>query len=726
MRTVVLFGFALVVLVAEARLDVRSFGAVGDGIADDTAAFQRAADAAMIHAGDGDGRRWMVTRYGPKAMHDSFSREIFVPPGRYLLKGPVVFDFNTTVRGDNATILLSDGGTAFFMQHALRVELDGLSFEGGAVHVRHWSANRDTATCFVRRCRFSGASGTAFVADAYRQATRRKFATRAEEEKAGVMRRTCASVVAERKEDRWTLVPREPDSYEPMENSTSFVFDDCLFEGNSCALDVRSDGCAIRRSSFSAPKGAKHPQMELGVRAHANGCRFVFPVCDAPAMVLCHSGNFTFDECAFDSESPVPAIRYVDPPSPGYVASSLAVRDSSVSNCCAEVVFIDAGAMPNSISLANMQGKGRIFGFGRVPSADELAEMLKGRRHPDLGPALSYGISVVEMIGFTDNLPPVLAQFRHDVPVQVRRRCPKSGTGNWKADSVRTFPDGYVDVPGTIVCKDDELVRAGGRCVLLAANDSFPVFRVPAGARVRFENITVHRGKNAISIEGDGRAEAVNCAFYEQSADTFSVPEGSLYAFGGMAYTPFLCRGAGNVFLDGFWFSALPGHGDSEYRNKSYAAISVDRGGRLAMRDLLGVPCYFRMVTPMHEIWRVRPEADQKGDFRWIDSFGDVSCFDCRFGGEWGGLTPVYQRGPGKTYIEGPFFATDCPRLKSTEAVVRIDSAAEPVIVDSVTLQYANPFAVRTYNTFPHRHDREPASTSMSGNAKRNFPASTK
>jgi len=701
------FAAAFAAMMSEARLDVMAFGAVGDGVVDDTAAFQRAADAARVPAGDGGGRRWMVTRHGPKAMSDSFAREIFVPPGRYLLKGPVVFDFNTTVRGHDATILLPVGGTAFFMQQALRVELDGLSFEGGAVHVRHWSANRDTATCLVRRCRFAGASSSAFVADAYRQATGRKFATRAEEVKAGVMRLACPSVVAENEEGRWTLTPRAIDSYEPMENSTCFVFDECRFEGNACAIDVRSDGCAVRRSSFCAPNGAARAQMELGVRAHASECVFEFPPCEAPAMVLCHSGNFTFDECAFRSESPIPVIRYVDPPSPGYVASTLAVRDSFVSNCGAEVVFIDEGAMPNSISLANLDGKGRLFGFGRIPSADELADMLKGRRHPDLGPALSYGISVVDADGFVDNLPQVLAPFRHNVPMQVRRRCSKAEPRIRKANSVRTFPDGYVDVSETIVCRDGELVRAGGRSVLFAADDSFPVFRVPAGARVRFENITVHRGRNAICVEGDGRAEVVNCAFYEQSAETFVVSEGSLYAFGGMAYTPFLYRGAGSAFLDAFWFSALPGHGDTEYRNKSYSAILVDRGGRLTMRDLLGVPCYFRMVMPMHEIWRVRPSADQKGDFRWIDSAGDVSCFDCRFGGEWGGLTPVYQRGPGTTYLEGPFFATDCPRLKSTETVVCVDSAAEPLIVDSVTLQYANPFANRTYNTFPHRHDRE-------------------
>ena len=225
------------------------------------------------------------------------------------------------------------------------------------------------------------------------------------------------------------------------------------------------------------------------------------------------------------------------------------------------------------------------------------------------------------------------------------------------------------------------------------------------GELVRFENVTVHRGRNAIRVEGDGHAEIVNCAFYEQAEETFAVERGTLYALGGIAYTPFLCRGSGNVFLDAFWFSALPDHADIGYRNRSYAAIDVGTGGRLVLRDLLGVPCYFRLVMPMHEMWRVPPEPDQLGDFRWIDSSGDVECHDCRFGGEWGWLTPVYQHGPGTTYVEGPYFATDCPRLRSTKAVVCIDSPAEPVIVDSVTLQHAHPFAEQTFNTYPHRHD---------------------
>lgn len=690
------------------RLDVRAFGAVGDGVADDTAAFQRAADAAAVPADGDGGRMWMVTRHGQKAMSDSFAREIYVPPGRYLLKGPVVFDFNVTVRGDRAVVIPSAGGTAFFMQHALRVELDGLSFEGGAVHVRHWSANRDTATCLVRRCRFSGASQTAFVADAYREADGRKYASREEEMKAGALKRTCPAVVAERKDGRWTLAPRRPGSYEPMENSTNFIVDDCRFEGNACALDIRSDGCAVRRSTFVAPPGTSRPQLELGVRSHVNGSRFEFPRCNAAAMALCHSGNHTFDGCSFISASPLPVVWYADPPSPGYVASSLAVRDSSVENCGAEVVFVAQGAMPNSISLAGLKGRGQLFGFGRVPTAEELAEMLKGRRHPDLGPSLSYGVSVADTDGLTDNLPPVLEPFRHAVPPEVRRRCPDVAPEAGPPTSVRTLPDGYMPVSGTIQCRDGELVRAGGRCVLLAEGDEFPVFRVPSGARVRFENLTVHRGRTAISVEGDGRAEVVNCAFYDQAEETFAVPKGSLCVFGGMAYTPFLFRGAGRAFLDAFWFSALPDHGDAQYRDKSYAALSLGAGGELVVRDLLGVPCYFRMVQPMHDIWRVRPSPDQTGDFRWIDSHGDVACFDCRFGGEWGGLTPVYQHGAGTTYIEGPFFATDCPRLRSTSAVVRIDSAGEPVIADSVTTQYGRPFAARAYNTFPHRHDIEP------------------
>ena len=693
---------------ARRGVNVRVFGAVGDGVHDDTAALQRAADSVAMDGRPGHERAWMCTRNISNTMSDSPCTELYFPPGTYRITGPVAFNFNTTLRGENATIAnATTNEVSFYFEQALRIDIEGLSFAGGATHVRHWSNNRDTATCLIRNCTFRGASDVAFVTDAYREETGVRYRSRAEEMAAGVNRRTCSAMVLSRDGDRVRLVPRDPKTFVPWENSTNFILDGCRFLGNGRAVDIRSDGCVIRNCRFVAPSGASRAQVELGVRAHLYGCEIGYRAPRASAAVVCHSGNFGFEDCRIGSDAPLAAVRYLDPPAPGYNASSLTVRNFRLSKAVSPLLSFAEGAFPNKVTADGVTGSaGEAFGFDRVPSRDDLAAWLRGRRHPDLGPALSYGISLSRLGEMADNLPDVFVRYRHDIPVSVWKDVAWPSASASASGRRMEFGGETVVVSNTIVLADGMRVIGRGRALLKAADDSFPVFRVPKGAKVRIENVSVWRGRHAVEVEGDGGVEAVNCAFYDQLGATFRAPAGTVRTFGGIAYTPFLYDGAGLAFFEALWFSCLPDHPDKDYRNRDYAAIRVGEGGRLFVRDLLGVPCYFRHVMPMHDIWRKRPAADQVGDFRWIDSRGEVVLQHCRFGGEWGGLTPVYQRGAAaKTYLEGPYFCVDCPRLRDSRAVMRIDSPSDPVLVDSVTTLYNGTYADRAHCVFPFRHE---------------------
>lgn len=694
-------------------VDVRTFGAVGDGLSDDTLAIQRAADSVSMNGSAGHERMWMVSRYGAKAMSGSSCREVFFPPGRYRLSGPVVFDYNVTLRGDGAVIILPVSGDGFFFQQALRVDIEGLRFVGGKVQVRHWSANRDTATCLVRGCQFEGASQTAFASDAYRENTKKVYSSRGAEMASGVLRKTCSSVIARCHEGVWSLENRDPESYVEMENSTNFIFDECTFSDNVQALDVRSDGCVIRNCRFSASDLGAMPMVTLGVRAHVYGCSFLQPIGLGRSPVRCRSGNVTVERCSFSGvEDGLAAVEWVDPPSSGYIASSLIFKNVSMACTNGVAVRFEPNAFPNTLSIDGLKGGGVAVSFAEMPTRERLENALKGCRHPDLGPELSYGISMSRLDGFRDDLPAVLERFRRTVPTIVRQDVDWPDSCFAHAAETRFFDGDYVTVTNTFVCRDGMLIGARGRCVLKASSDSFPLFRVPSGACVKFENLTFYRGKHAVLVEGDGCVETVNCAFYEQAGETFLSPGGRIRTFGGIAYTPYLYRGAGVAFFDALWYSCVPDHGRSDYRACEYAAIRVERGGRLYMRDLLGVPCYFRHIQPMITMWKEKPTEDQVGDFRWIDSQGEIWLQECRFGGEWGGLTPVYQRGDrARTYIEGPYFATDCRRLRTSFAVNRIDSEAKPILIDEVTTSFGLPYADSAYNSYPHRHDN------FSGNA---------
>ena len=65
---------------------------------------------------------------------------------------------------------------------------------------------------------------------------------------------------------------------------------------------------------------------------------------------------------------------------------------------------------------------------------------------------------------------------------------------------------------------------------------------------------------------------------------------------------------------------------------------------------------------------------------------GDLVCLNFRFGGEWGGMTPVYQSGANaKTVISGPLVSGDrCAWLLAKSASVLSDRENANVVLDEV------------------------------------------
>ena len=81
-------------------------------------------------------------------------------------------------------------------------------------------------------------------------------------------------------------------------------------------------------------------------------------------------------------------------------------------------------------------------------------------------------------------------------------------------------------------------------------------------------------------------------------------------------------------------------------------AAIVNRG-ELQIMDLLGVQTVFSRYPKRS----MRDPSRKPVAFRWVDNYGAYLSRGMRYGGEWGGLTPVYHYGGAHTRIEGGHMA---------------------------------------------------------------------
>ena len=720
-------------------INVKSFGARGDGIHDDTDAIQKAADAAAARVAPAR-RDWMCTRYY-RCMHDAPVPEIVFPPGVYRLTRAVVFNWSTSLRGIGDVTIRNSSSTqdSFYFEYALRIHVENLKFDGGAHQIRHWTNNLDTATVKIAGCTFRNAAEAAIHAASYRLRTGKKYKSRYEEQKAGVPKLTTSPYQVIRRNGRVELQPRPEETIEEYENSTNFLVTDSLFEDNACAMNLRSDGVIVRDCRIITPHDMKGAAIIVGCKAHLFNLQFEIRRNQKWKQYAIRqlSGNVTLSDSVIRSDGDVSVFLVEANASTSMIASATGLRNVQTS-CGREPVLVFApGKFPNLVTAWGVRervpgkpGSTPFFSFRKIPTRQELDSQLKGKRHPYLGVKRSYAVSLGRMgKEFDLTLPEALADRRINIPDSVFRvekrpdppqkfRGPlffDSDLGGEKEQTTRddteklqalfdkaaksgggivALPPNWIRVNRRVIVPGNTLVYGAGRTIIDARNDAEPVFTIPPGAdRVEFVNLTIRRGLHAVETgNSSGSVRLDNCCLYDQKQESllFTAPTKqnalSLIMSGGVAYTPFLYRGNASAFLDGIWFSCNPDYPPEEYRY-SFVAITNLTGGRLTITDMLGVPCYFRHI-PMHLIWR--PEPEKNGDFRWIDNYGSLYLLNNRFGGEWGGLTPVYQYGDADTYMEGPFVSLNCPRIRRSPVVSKGDRN-RVLLVNLITMLYNEP-----------------------------------
>jgi hypothetical protein len=139
---------------APGQINVRDFGATGDGTTDDTEAIQKACDA--VH-----GRSQPYPGAGFGAYYTGISPVIF-PTGQYRITDTIELRNNGNFRGEGAVIHQTTPGKDIFKYtNAWRMSFEGFTFLEGRNHLVLHNPNIDTGLIRIDDCKFYGASGVA-------------------------------------------------------------------------------------------------------------------------------------------------------------------------------------------------------------------------------------------------------------------------------------------------------------------------------------------------------------------------------------------------------------------------------------------------------------------------------------------------------------------------------------------------------------------------------------
>ena len=699
--------FGLFVATGQAAgVNVRDYGAVGDGVTDDTAAIQRAADAAYKARGN-DAR--CLTRLSLGGIDAPFSAVVF-PSGTYRVTRPVDFQKNVALIGERGACIVNVCPTnnTFHCRLAHRLIVKGLTFVGGAVQIKHWTKNRDISYLHVSDCAFCEAAGTSIVSDSYRD---------------------------EKGECR-------EDASVPYNNSTLILVERCRFEANATSLHLYSDGVTVRDCRFVAPAAADREQIRagsggrLGVEMYFRDSEIVYPFGAGPgtAAIRYDGGRVALERFAIRSESDLIAVRSYSRFNEYGSPSLLKLFDVRLSTGDAPVVACVGDDFPNAIfagELVNERGaRKRIVAFDKEPTAAAIDDKMRNAqtaRGMPVEQCLAFVTRGLDESAFDVSLPPALEKYRRPpAPAEwTRPLAPRSGSEFAKGlPSGPVFRDesigrqrrtdagddtkqvaallaaaeaaggGVVELPAKWIrlshglrLPDKTLVTCCGRAAIELKDGDGAFFTVDAESSVdsAFERILFAEGGSVLSASArKGRVRFLDCTFYGQNNPSLQASAGPTNAFevevtGGQANTPYLYRGDARTTFDTFWCQAMAERPKGEFR-PSHAAIVNEPGGCLALRELLGVPCYFIHI-PKQFAYTGEVDPAKNAEVRWIDNHGTLLSHNVRYGGEWGGLTPIYHFGAAKTHVEGGVVELFGRLMKSFRAIVVADSPSPDVTV---------------------------------------------
>ncbi|MBN1554344.1 MAG: hypothetical protein JXA11_06340 [Phycisphaerae bacterium] len=313
-------------------INVKDFGAIGDGVADDTDAIQKAVVAAMKSDTSPSVR---IRKGRPHPNHERrrgvelpLLPEVVFPEGTYRITRPIVFVNYAHVRGvgkcviqqsnPNQDIFYFAADVDSFRTQSIHFMLRGLQFEGGKTQIRIWPQNINAALAFIEDCRFVNSADYAVVCTMYGKAgwSSQRIIDERDGKPLDPGELYWPPFVIEWKDHLPDLHPNKIKRGDPIANSTLLRIVNCTFDRCMGVADISPDTTYIRDTEVTV-----HPQMDGPVFNIEYGVTYFYRVkgvaSPAPGKhpFWIRGGNrFSVRDCEFDTttENGIDFIRVWD------------------------------------------------------------------------------------------------------------------------------------------------------------------------------------------------------------------------------------------------------------------------------------------------------------------------------------------------------------------------------------------------------------------------------
>ncbi|MBR6471460.1 MAG: hypothetical protein IKS83_06660 [Victivallales bacterium] len=668
--------------------DVRDFGAVGDGVADDTAAIQTAINQCVeAETFCLAGHSWLPP-WGGHGGHGG-GGEVFFPAGTYRITRPLVYQKRRiTFRGEpGATIVAEQSHDIFYLGAAFRIVFENLRFVGGRIQLNFFTNNGDMAMLRMENCTFENASLENI----------RAFNLKAEDEWRGIP--PYLVDWADPVRPVLAVNPEAEATTALFPNSTLFAILNCKFQGANTFVNGGSDVMVIEDTEFERTGGQAVPfctttNLNLvrvkarftGTAEEAKACRAWF---DVEGEVGALNGvDLSMDDCEFVNAEgcATPLLRSRGMPS--YKNNTIRIRNSRFDLQGGPLVRYKAGTLSGILAVEGNENLSatplKAVDFEHIPTLEDIETKIRYQPYNELPLATQLKWRIADNQGFDETAPEVFAPFLHeplpvaDVTASSVARAefqeefagktlrPEFTDGVAVEEALRAVfaqaePGDRVVLPGRRFDVSEAILVPGGVEVVAEGTALFwsvepelaCFFRTEGAGDLIFRNLAFYGGATAVNLAAPGgTAVFKNCGFLNQSLTAIHAmnsPEKLLVADSVF----FSCGGvqtnAAHSEIRRNWVCNCP--------QMDERGFFVCHGGEMLAEYNLFVP-----ILPRVNIGTFRPEEHSQNlpngnNLRWFDGNDARLHLNAnRIGGEFNGMTPVYLSGESSSLLfEGAY-----------------------------------------------------------------------
>ena len=483
---------------APGDLNVKDFGAKGDGVTDDAAAFTAAGEAMYRYAKAE--RRTTRQRYrkDKSGSQEGPRLRLYVPKGKYRLSGPAFLRRDVFVVGEDGAELVgtNPSNDILYVQGAHRVRIENLAFRGGRSHLKVETLNNESANIRITGCRFRDSAYTAFYSPSFGIGGKGVGEWRYDDAQRRFVR------------DERYHSPKITDN----NHSSMVVVDNCAFEHCTGAIDMCPDGAVVRNCTFAMAPGAKKPAIVPGCILHGYGLTFTHHEGSSALGLQGQKTALWLEDSAVTTPDRSGARVFA-----GAVANHAQVAHVIMSD-----VRTDAGLRPDNaicdfdgsfpaiaaLVRVTAEGPNEVAAFRFAPDAsDERFNASRSIKSWEIDRFFSYGIrdcsaNIASPRGDAK-------RFVRDVPSWAAEaggplchmECPKleNAVHEWLE------PKWHVKFR-TRVIERDTVIECGGVAAFVGVGSDAPWFVVKKGAKAVFRNLQVHGGKSFVVVEEGAEA----------------------------------------------------------------------------------------------------------------------------------------------------------------------------------------------------------------------------